>query len=158
MWLIWFETVELRVHCICEMRLYVYLFSLLVIKFVLLSAFIRYKAIKLPPFNYLPVLIFMGRVVLQFGPSCLLKLGRFGPSCLGPSCLGPTFFMGRVVLGRLVFGPSCLEPGQTDFFYKGTGLDETRRWHPTKIFKERDIFLDIMSLWSFLFIVCCRFH
>ena len=76
----------------CEMRIYVYLFSLLVIKFVSLSEFIRYKAIKVPPSNYLPGLIFMGRVVLQFGPSFLLKLGRFGPSCLGP-----TFFMGRVV-------------------------------------------------------------
>ena len=53
--------------------------------------------------------------LLQFGLSCLLKLRR-----LGPSCLGPTFFMGRLVLGRLVFGPGCPEPDWTMATLYGT--------------------------------------
>ena len=88
-----------------RMRLYVYLSSLFVIKFVSLSEFIRYQAIKVPPTNYFNNLrgacpIFMGEVSSvfgRFGPSCLLKLGRqaelswvdffYGLSCPGLTCL-----------------------------------------------------------------------
>ena len=84
------------------------------IKFVSLSEFIRYRAIKAPPFNYFKTL--RGSWSDFYGPSGLLQFGRFGTS----SEIGTTwaelswadFFMGRVVLGRLVFGPSCPEPLQ----------------------------------------------
>ena len=52
----------------------------LVIKFVSLSEFIRYRAIKVPPFNHFNTLrgassdFYGPSGLLQFGPKCLLKL------------------------------------------------------------------------------------
>ena len=143
--LIWgcWVTCTLHVCVMSRMWLYVYLSSLFVIKFVSLSEFIRYQAIKVPPTNYFNNLrgacpIFMGEVSSvfgQFGPSCLLKLGQ-----LRQSCLGPTFFMGRVVQGWLVFGQSCPEPFQRTISKKYCGRLEWLlvRWHTVCI------------LWSYL--------
>ena len=86
------------------------------IKFVSLSEFIRYRAIKVPPFNYLNTL--RGAWSDFYGPS--------GPAVwviwaelsseietTWDELSWADFFMGRVVLGRLVFGPSCPEPPAT---------------------------------------------
>ena len=97
-----------------RMRLYVYLASLACDQFVLLSEFIRYKARKVPPFNYFNTLRgawsdFYGPSGLlqfgRFGPSCLLKLGRLGPSCLGPTSLWAELSMADLSLGRVVLNP-----------------------------------------------------
>ena len=85
------------------------------IKFVSLSEFIRYRAIKVPPFNYFNTL--RGAWSDFYGPS--------GPAIWAiwaelsseivttwAELSWADFFMGRVVLGRLVFGPSCPEPMQ----------------------------------------------
>ena len=85
------------------------------IRFVLLSEFITYRAIKVPPSNYFNTL--RGTWSDVSGLSGLLQFGRFGPLS---SEIGTTWaelswadlFMGRVVLDRLVFGPSCPEPDE----------------------------------------------
>ena len=71
------------------------------IKFVSLSELIKFRAIKVQPSNYFNTLrggwsdFYLPSGLLQFGTSCLLKLGQLGPSCLGPTCF---------------FGPSCPGP------------------------------------------------
>ena len=58
--------------------------------------------------------------LLQFGPSCLLKLGRFGPSCLGPTFLWAELSWADLSLGRVVLNPQSkglltADPGADKF-------------------------------------------
>ena len=83
------------------------------IKFVSLSEFIRYRAIKVPPFNYFNTL--RGAWSDFYGPSGLLQFGRFEPSCLlKVGRLGPTFLWAEFLswadlsLGRVVLNPGKL--------------------------------------------------
>ena len=84
------------------------------IKFVLLSEFITYRAIKVTPSNYFNTL--RGAWSDFYGSSGLLQFGRFGPSCLpklgrlGPSCLGPTFLWGELSWADLSLGRVVLNP------------------------------------------------
>ena len=83
--------------------MYIYL-PWLVIKFISLSEFVSYRAIKVTPSNYFNTL--RGPSLTDFNGPSDLQFGQFGPSCL--LRIGTT---GRVVLGRLFYGPSC--PGLT---------------------------------------------
>ena len=117
--LIWncWVTCTLHVCVMSRMRLYVYLPSLLVIKFVLLSEFIRYRAIKVPPSNYFNTM-YINRCLVWFlwvEWSAILAIWAELSSEIGTT--------GWVVLGQLFYGlscpgPSCPEPVEGTH-YKG---------------------------------------
>ena len=81
------------------------------IKFVPLSELVKYRAIQVPPSNYFNTLrggwfdFYLPSGLLQFGPSCLLKFGRLGPSCPGPTFLWAELSWADLSLGRVVLNP-----------------------------------------------------
>ena len=84
------------------------------IKFVSLSEFIRYRAIKVPLFNYFNTLrgAWSDFLWAEWSSAVWAELSSdIGTTWVELSWTD--FFLGRVVLGRLVFGPSCPEPVPT---------------------------------------------
>ena len=80
----------------------------------------RYRPIKEPQSYYFNTLRFSwsdfngpsGLQFRRFGPSCLLKLGRLGPSCPGPTCLWaelswPTIITREKNIYKIIFG-TCI--------------------------------------------------